>query len=122
MQSMIRYFLILLAIVAVFSCRKDGAGDTYIVSANNMIGLTGSNWSSAESRLSNKRDYKYSAAPANLSAVYKASVHLLAVDDSNRAVKGNILLNIVPDNFISYAAFSTDPVTQTVAYAMMLNY
>jgi hypothetical protein len=35
---------------------------------------------------------------------------------------GTILLNVAPDDRISYAAFETEPVTKTVAYAMMLNY
>ena len=52
----------------------------------------------------------------------KPEVHLLDIDDSNKAVSGTILLNVAPDNRISYAAFDTAPLTKTVAYAMMLNY
>jgi hypothetical protein len=125
MQSKIcRYSLILVSFAAVFSCGKDAAdkGDTYIVSASKMIEIRANNWSYAESRLQNKKDYQYTPSSPNLSNVIKAEVHLPAIDDSNRTVNGTILLNVAPDNMISYAAFHTDPVAQTVAYAMMLNY
>lgn len=125
MQGMVyKYFLILLFAAVVFSCSKDAASknDTYVVSARKMIGLTGNGWDNAESQLNDKRGYRYTKSPDNLSAFIKAEVHLPAVDDSNRAVKGTILLNIAPDNKVSYAAFDTEPLAKTVAYAMMLNY
>ena len=37
-------------------------------------------------------------------------------------VNGAILLNVTLDNKISFVAFNTDTLTQTIAYAMMLNY
>ena len=119
----LRYVYILLFVTTLFSCSKDGdSSGKYIVSASKMIGLTGTNWSSAESQLSSKTGYRYSPAAANLANVLKATVDLPAVDDSNRTVKGAILLNISPDNLITFASFNTEPLEQSVAYAMMLNY
>ena len=118
-----KYFFIFLAIAAVFSCSKEGNnGNTYIVSASKMIGLTGNNWSNVEVGLKFKKGYQYSKAPENLNSIIKAEVHLPAVDDSNRNVKGSILLNIAPDNTIFYSSFDTDPIPQATAYAMMQQY
>jgi len=114
-----RYLLGLLALVAVLSCSKE-KNDSYYVNASKMIGLTGNNWNNMESQLRDKNGYKYTTATPN--SGIKAVVDLKAVDDSNRAVNGAILLNIANDNRVQFAMFNTDPITQSVAYAMMLNY
>ena len=49
-------------------------------------------------------------------------MHLLALDDSNRVVNGNILMNIALDNRVQFTKFDTDPIDKSAAYAMMLNY
>ncbi len=115
-----KYFLSFIAFVALFSCSKDKHDDTYIVNAPKMIGLAGNNWSNVESQLRTKRGYAYSLAPA--SSGIKAEVHLPALDDSNRNVYGTLLLNIARDDRVQFAMFTTDPVSQLSAYAMMLNY
>ncbi len=119
-----KYLFIVLATAAIFSCSKDGASERglYIVSASKMVGIKSNNWSDVESQLKNRTGYRYTKSPENLSAIIKAEVQLPAIDDSNKAVKGAILLNIAPDNRISHASFHTDPLPKTVAYAMMLNY
>jgi len=118
-----KFFLIFLAAAVVTSCSKDGRnGNTYLVSASKMIGLTGNNWNKAELQLRHSKDYEYTKSPDNISTIIKAEVSLSAVDDSNRNAKGSILLNIAPDNIVSYAAFDTDPISQAAAYAMMLDY
>lgn len=117
-----KYFLLFLSVIAVASCRKDGSGNTYVVSASKMIALTRDNWNNAESQLRHKKGYQYTKSPENISTVIKAEVSLPAVDNSNRNVKGSILLNIAPDNIVNYAAFNTDPVSRPAAYALMLNY
>src|SRR5262245_53923913 len=115
-----RPFLSFIAFIAVLSCNKGKQNDTYVVNAGKMIGLTGNNWSNVESELHGKTGYEYSLAPA--SSGIKAEAHLLGVDDSNRTVNGTILLNIATDNRVQFAMFTTDPVSQPAAYAMMLNY
>jgi hypothetical protein len=118
------FFFLVLVAVAALSCKKaaDNEGGTYIVSARSMISIASNDWSATEPQLSTKTGYRYTKSPANLSNVIKAEVHLPAVDDSNRAAKGSILLNIAPDNRISYADFNTEPIPKTAAYSMMLNY
>src|SRR5688500_18472190 len=92
-----KYFLLLLVITTLHSCTKDSAkNDTYIVSANKIIGLTKNNWNNAEGELRDKKNYKYNTVPSD--PVFKAVVYLPAIDDSNRTVKGNVLLNIAHDN------------------------
>lgn len=119
-----KYLLIVLAIVTVFSCNKDADDkqDTYLVSARKMIDLKSNNWSHAEPLLKNKNGYQYTKSAENLSAVLKATVALPAIDDSNRAVNGSILLNLAPDDRIFHASFTTEPIARTAAYAMMFNY
>src|SRR6186997_3585021 len=91
------YFLGFLTIVTLLSCNKEEQeGGTYIVNANKMIGLTRNNWNNVEPQLNNKTGYQYTPSPA--STGIKAEVHLPALDDSNRVVNGNILLNIALDN------------------------
>lgn len=114
--------LFVLVIVAALSCDKDGADGDYIVSAKKMISITSTDWSSSEPQLRNITGYKYTKSPDNLSAIIKAEVALPAVDDSNRSVKGSVLLNIAPDNHVFFAGFNTDPVAKSVAYAMLLQY
>jgi hypothetical protein len=124
LKVMIRslFFLALVAVVTL-SCSKDGKeGNTYIVSARKMIAITSNGWSASEPQLSDKKGYQYTKAADNLSTVIKAEVTLPSVDDSNRNVKGSILLNIAPDNRIFYAAFDTEPLVKTAAYAMLMNY
>jgi hypothetical protein len=122
MKNMIRtiFFLVLVAL----SCQKHGdkEGDTYLISARKMIAITSNDWSASEPQLRSKTGYQYTNAADNLSNMIKAEVHLPAVDDSNRTARGSILLNIAPDNRISYAAFDTEPLVKTAAYAMLLNY
>jgi hypothetical protein len=120
---MLRNFLLLsLATVTLLSCSKDSDDDTYLVSAPKIIAITSNDWSVSEPGLKNKKDYKYTISPENQAAFIKAEVHLPAIDDSNRAVNGSVLLNIAPDNHVFYAAFNTEPLAKTAAYAMMLNY
>ena len=115
-------FLLLIAVLAL-SCSKNGdEANTYIVSAPKMIAVTSNDWSASEPQLRGKTGYKYTKAPEGLSIMIKAAVGLVAVDDSNRTVAGSILINIDPDNRISYAAFDTGPLAKADAYAMLLNY
>lgn len=108
----------------MLSCSKDGEDKNgiYLVSASKMIGIKRNSWSNVEPQLKNKTGYQYSKSPDNLSTVIKAAVHLPAIDDSNRAVNGTVLLNIAPDDWIFHASFDTEPLPKTEAYAMMLNY
>lgn len=115
-----KYVVSFLTIVTILSCNKEKQGSTYIVNASKIIGLTRNNWSNAEPQLKNKRGYRYSALPAN--SGIKAEVHLPALDDSNRVVNGAMLLNIALDNRVQFTMFNTDPIEQSAAYAMMLNY
>jgi hypothetical protein len=116
-----KYLLLLLTLSTVYSCGKESAkSDTYIVSANKIITLTKSNWNNLEGELSNKKDYQYKTVPSD--PVFKAVVYLPAIDDSNRTVKGNVLLNISHDNTVINARFDSDTLSQTLAFAMMLNY
>jgi hypothetical protein len=115
-----RYFLSFLTMVIVLSCNKEKQDGTYIVNAGKMIELSGYNWSNEASQLNRKTGYRYTAAPAN--SGIKAEVHLPALDDSNRAVNGTVLLNIANDNRVQFVMFNTDPIAQSAAYAMMLNY
>lgn len=119
-----KYYLMLIVAVAVISCNKDGASktDKYIVSASKMIGLTGDNWNNAEPKLMDKVGYQYAGSPVNVSNLVKAEVRLPAIDDSTKIENGAIYLNVAPDNVIHYAAYDTEPIAQTIAYAMMLNY
>ncbi|WP_153800785.1 hypothetical protein [Foetidibacter luteolus] len=119
-----KWSLIFLFVITALSCNKESASkrDNYIVSASKMIRLTGNHWSNAEPQLSDKVGYQYNKAPDEQSNIIKAASTLPAIDDSNRAVNGTVLLNIAPDNTINYAAFDADSLTQTIAYAMMLNY
>ncbi len=114
-----RYLLSFLTLVGVLSCSKE-ENVTYYVNAHKMIELAGNNWNNVESQLSHRNGYKYTTAPPN--SGIKAAVGLKAVDDSNRAVNGAILLNIANDNRVQFAMFNTDPIAQSLAYAMMLNY
>lgn len=118
------YLCILLASVAIGSCSKDGDSkyDLYIVSASKMIGIKSSNWDNVEPQLRNKPGYQYSKAADNLSNILQGVADLPALDDSNRAVTGKILLNIAPDNRIFHASFTTEPLSKEVAYALLLNY
>jgi hypothetical protein len=118
-----KYFLILLVATVLCSCSKDGEGKNIcVVSAPKIIGLTGNNWDDVSPQLRFKTGYEYTKAPNNMATIIKGEAHLPAVDDSNRVVKGRFLLNIAPDNTVSYASFDTEPVDKTIAYAMMLNY
>lgn len=119
-----KYLLIALALTAVFSCRKDEAGeqDSFAASAEKMIALKSNDWSKAEPQLKDKAGYQYTKSPDNLSAFIKAEVHLPAVDDSNRTVNGKVLLNVAPDDRVFHASFTTEPLAKATAYAMMLNY
>lgn len=118
------FLIIVLATALISSCGKDGQGrgDIYLVSAGKMIGIKSNSWSSVAPQLKNKKGYRYTKSPDNLSQVIKAEVHLPARDQSNRTVNGTILLNIAPDNSIFHASFNTDPLPKAVAYAMMLGY
>jgi len=125
MQGMMyKYLLLFLSVAALFSCTKNADSDNgrYIVSARKMIGLTGINWSQAELLLRNKRGYRYTKSPDNLSNVIIAAVDVMAIDDSNRSVTGTILINVGPTNVINFISFATDTIPQAAAYAMMLNY
>ena len=115
-----KYFLTSLTIITILSCNKEKQESTYIVNASKMIGLTGNNWSNVEPELNNKTGYKYRVAPAN--SGIKAAVDLLAIDDSNRVVRGSVLLNIAIDNRVQFTMFNSDTIGQPAAYAMMLNY
>lgn len=115
-----KYFLSFLTIVTLLSCNKEKQEGTYIVNASKMIGITRNNWSNVEPQLNNRTGYQYTTAPAN--SGIKAEVHLPALDDSNRVVNGTLLLNIAIDNRVQFAMFTTDPIVQSAAYAMMLNY
>jgi hypothetical protein len=119
-----KYLFFVLATAALFSCSKDGESiyGLYIVSASKMISLKTNSWETVEPQLKNKSGYQYNKAADNLSNVLKATVTLPAIDDSSRDVKGKILLNIAPDNRIFHASFDTEPISKTLAYAMMLNY
>lgn len=119
-----KYLFIVLATAAIFSCSKDGQSNRgiYLVSASKMIGIKSNSWSNVEPQLKSKTGYQYTKSPDNLSSVIKAEVHLPAIDDSNRAVNGAVLLNVAPDDRIFHASFDTEPLAKTVAYAMMLNY
>lgn len=123
---MYRYFLTLLAVIAISSCGKksdsDGSYGNYYVSAKAIIDITNNGWGYAEPRLKNKIGYDYLKSPENLGSLIKAEVHLPAIDDSNRVVKGEVLLNIAPDNRIFHASFDSEPVSKSEAYAMLLNY
>jgi len=120
----VRYLLVLLSLAALFSCKKDtqNHGDTYIISARKVIALTDNTWSQVEKQLRKKRGYKSTKVPDNLSNFIKAVVNLKAIDDSNRNVAGDILINVLPNDVISFIDFYTDTIPQAVAYAMMLNY
>jgi hypothetical protein len=115
-----KYFLSFLFLVALFSCSKDKQANTYIVNAGKIIWITGNNWMNVESQLRTKVGYSYILAPA--SSGIKAEVHLPALDDSNRNVNGTFLLNTSHDNRVQVAMLTTDPVSQPVAYAMIMNY
>jgi len=117
-------FFVLVATAVLFSCSKEGESKygLYIVSASKMISLKNTSWERVEPELKNKTGYQYSKGADNVSSVLKAVVDLPAIDDSNRAVKGKILLNVAPDNRIFHASFDTGPMSKTLAYAMMLNY
>lgn len=119
---MINKRLFALIMVAGVACSKDAVHNTFMVSAKKMISITSTDWSLTERELRGKTGYRYTKSPDNLSSIIKAEVGLPSIDDSNRAVKGSILLNIAPDNHVFYAAFDTDPLVKTVAYAMLLNY
>ena len=119
---MINKRLFALIMVAGVACSKDAVHNTFMVSAKKMISITSTDWSLTERELRGKTGYRYTKSPENLSSIIKAEVGLPSIDDSNRAVKGSILLNIAPDNHVFYAAFDTDPLVKTVAYAMLLNY
>lgn len=115
-----RYLLIFIAFVAVLSCNREKQDGIYIVNAGKMIDMAGNNWSNFKAQMHLKTGYEYTASLP--STGIKAEVHLPAVDDSNRVVSGTILLNIANDNRIQFTMFNTDPLPQSVAYAMMLNY
>ena len=115
-----KYFVSFLTIVTILSCNKEKQAGTYIVNAGRIIGLTRNNWSNVEQQLTTKSGYRYSALPVN--SGIKAEVHLPALDDSNRVVNGAMLLNIALDNRVQFTMFNTDPIVQTAAYALMLNY
>jgi hypothetical protein len=117
-------FLILSLAIIIFSCTKNEGSEsnTYLVSADKMITIATTNWPVTEPQLKSKRGYQNTRITDSRAAYLKVIVQLPAVDDSNRAVKGRILLNITPDDRISHAAFDTEPLARTVAYAMMLNY
>lgn len=116
------HLLALLTLLLLFSCKseKPAENDTYIVNAGKMIGINRNNYTNVEPQLINKAGYRYTTAAAGIPI--KAEVHLPALDDSNRVVPGNILLNIALDNRVQFAMFTTDAITQQAAYAMMLNY
>ena len=115
-----KYFLSFLVIVVLFSCKKEEKNETYIVNASKMIGITGKNWSNVESQFIHKTGYQYTTASPT--SGIKAEVHLPAIDDSNRVVNGAILLNIATDTRVQFGMFNSDPISQSAAYAMMLNY
>lgn len=116
------HLLSFLTVVTLFSCKseKPADGDTYIVNAGKMIGITRNNYTNVEPQLINKTGYRYTTSPAGIPI--KAEVHLPALDDSNRVVPGDILLNIALDNKVQIAMFTTDAIAKQAAYAMMLNY
>jgi hypothetical protein len=109
-----------IVLVALLSCNKEEQKGTYIVNAEKMIALTGNNWNHIEAQLHFYDGYQYNLAPAN--SGIKAIADLPALDDSIRIVNGNLLLNISLSNTVRFASFSTVPIDQPVAYAMMLSY
>ena len=116
-----KHVLNFLALLTILSCNKENKdGGTYIVNASKVIGMARNNWSNVEPQLINKTGYQYTSSPPNTGI--KAEVHLLALDDSNRVVNGNILMNIALDNRVQFTKFDTDPIDKSAAYAMMLNY
>ncbi len=76
----------------------------------------------AEPQLSDKIGYRYEAATLAASSNVKGEANLPAVDDSSKIDNGAIYLNIIPENIVKYAAYTTGPISQAAAYAMMLNY
>lgn len=66
--------------------------------------------------------YQYIAAQPGASNLVKAEVRVPAIDDSSRIEDGTVYLNVAPDNIVKYTEYYTEPVPQTIAYAMMLNY
>lgn len=115
-----KYIFSFIVIVTIFSCKKEGNSETYIVNAIKMIEVTGNTWSNVESQFMNNTGYRYSTY-SSTSGIY-AEVHLPAIDDSNSIVHGSILLNIGTNNRVVFDMFNTDTIAQSVAYAMMLNY
>ena len=117
-----RFCFILFAATLLFSCRKGATVNRQLctVSANKMIDLGSKDWTYGEAELSNMFGYQYKAASPSIPI--KATVKLIAVDDSNRTVTGSILLNVALDNTVSHAAFDTEAVPKETAYAMMLQY
>jgi hypothetical protein len=118
-----KFFLVFLVVTTAFSCKKDSASkdDMYIASASKIIDLGGSNWNNTEPQLKRKIGYRYEAAPPNVSAFHKAEVHLSAIDDSSRT-EGEVYLHIANSNIIDRALYAPPPLSQSAAYAMMLNY
>jgi hypothetical protein len=119
-----KYSLIVLVAAVVVSCTKDGANNsnTFLVSASKMIAIKGHAWDEVEPQLKKKKGYRYIKAPDSRSNDYKAVVDLPAIDDSNRSVKGRVLLNIGLDNRIFHASLNADSLPKAEAYAMMFNY
>jgi hypothetical protein len=119
-----KYFFVLLIATAFFSCKKDpvSSNEKYIVSANKIIGLTGVTFDNATAQVSNKMGYRFEAAPQNVSNLLKGEVHLPAVDDSTKLEGGVVYLHIATNNIVDVASYSIEPVSQSVAYAMMLAY
>jgi hypothetical protein len=116
-KLLISVFLVL----GLLSCSRDKNEEgTYFVNASKLIEISGSNWANTEPKIKNKSGYNYSTSPA--STGIKAVINLPAVDDSNRVVNGKLLLNLSNDNKVQATVFDTDPISQSAAFAMMLNY
>lgn len=121
-------FLIAFSIV-LFSCSKDAGSknaDTYIVSAESIINMTGKDWKEIEPQLKDKRGYWYTEFSRDQNLPVKAAISLPAIDDSNRTVKCNVLINVNEKNKVISSSMGAPDTTlklnKNEAYAMMLNY
>lgn len=117
-----KFFILLLLSSAILSCKKNVDKDTYIASAAAIIKISTNEWSGTEAELKNKQGYQYTKLPDNPGGYVIATATLPAIDDSNRAVQGSVLLNIAPGNEVSSVVFETKPLAKKEAYAMILNY
>jgi hypothetical protein len=85
------------ASLLILGCKKDATNknaEPYIASPQKVINMTGSDWATNKSQLSDKKNYWYTEFDPNLYPSVKAAVSLNAIDETYPQVQYYMLLNV----------------------------